>query len=124
MTKAAALFNFWSGFGLTAYEENSLPKSPEFPYITYQLITSGVLDHVTGSASVWYWEASIVDINAKVEEISQGIGDRVTLHCDGGAIIVRKGTPFSKPMGDEGDDLDNMRKRRILTVDYLFATKY
>lgn len=121
MTKAAALFSFWSGFGLTAYEENSLPKSPEFPYITYQLITSGDLDHVTGSASVWYRDASVVGVNAKVEEISQGIGDRVTLPCDGGAIIVRKGTPFSQPMGD---DLDNMIKRRILTVDYLFATKY
>lgn len=121
MTKAAAIFNFWSGFGLTAYEENSLPKSPEFPYITYQLITSSDLDHVTGSASVWYREASIVDINAKVEEISQGIGSGVVLFCDGGAVIIRKGTPFSQPMGD---DLDNMIKRRILTVDYLFATKY
>lgn len=121
MTKAAAIFNFWSGFGLTAYEENSLPKSPEFPYVTYQLVTSGDLDHVIGNASLWYRDASIVEVNAKVEEISQAIDGGVILPCESGAIIVRKGTPFSQPMGD---DLDNMIKRRILTVDYLFATKY
>lgn len=121
MTKAAAIFNFWSGFGLTAYEENSLPKSPEFPYVTYELVTSGDLDHVTASASLWYRDASIVAVNAKVEEISQAIGGGVVLPCESGAIVVRKGTPFSQPMGD---DLDDMIKRRILTVDYLFATKY
>lgn len=121
MTKAAAIYNFWSSFGITAYEENSVGKSPEFPYITYQLVTSGMLDHVTGSASVWYRDSSITAINAKVEEISAAIDAGVSLPCDGGAITVRKGTPFSTPLGDEVDD---MIKRRILTVDYLFATKY
>lgn len=39
MTKAAALHSFFSGFGLTAYEENSVPDDAVFPYITYSLTT-------------------------------------------------------------------------------------
>ena len=36
MTKAAAIYQFWNSFGLTAYEENSVPTDATFPYITYQ----------------------------------------------------------------------------------------
>ena len=32
MTKAAAIYQFWSGFGLTAYEENTVPEDAAFPY--------------------------------------------------------------------------------------------
>ena len=37
MTKEAALHNFWSMFGVPAYEENAVPSGEdgaEFPYIT------------------------------------------------------------------------------------------
>ena len=39
MTKAAAIYQFWNSFGLTAYEENTVPDDAAFPYITYQLVT-------------------------------------------------------------------------------------
>lgn len=39
MTKEAALYNFWSMFGITAYEENAVPSDAKFPYITYQVVT-------------------------------------------------------------------------------------
>ena len=39
MTKAAAIYQFWNSFGLTAYEENTVPTDATFPYITYQLVT-------------------------------------------------------------------------------------
>ena len=39
MTKEAALYQFWSSFGLTAYEENSVPAQAAFPYISYEVIT-------------------------------------------------------------------------------------
>ena len=122
MTKAAALYQFWSGFGLTAYEENSVPTgdgAPAFPYLTYELITSGELDRIQGSASLWYRGTSWTAANAKVEEISEMIGGCKVLPCDGGGIVVRKGTPFAQSMGDS---TDNLIKRKILSLEIAFIT--
>ena len=61
MTKASALYNFWSGFGLTAYEENTVPTEAEFPYITYQVVTDSFGAEVALTASVWYRDTSWVE---------------------------------------------------------------
>lgn len=54
MTKAAAIYQFWSGFGLTAYEENTVPTDADFPYVTYQLVTDSFDREVAATASLWY----------------------------------------------------------------------
>ena len=51
MTKAAAIYQFWSGFGLTAYEENTVPTDAAFPYITYQLVTDSFDREVAATAT-------------------------------------------------------------------------
>lgn len=131
MTKAATIYQFWAGFGLTAYEENSVPTgdgAPAFPYLTYELITSGELDRIQGSASLWYRGTSWTAANAKVEEISEMIGGGKVLPCDGGGIVVRKGTPFAQSMGDQESaaisNNDNLIKRKVLTIEYLFTTMF
>ena len=53
MTKAAAIYQFWSGFGLTAYEENTVPNDAAFPYVTYQLVTDSFDREVAATASLW-----------------------------------------------------------------------
>ena len=125
MNKNAAIHSFFSSFGLTAYPASSVPTSgdemPEYPYITYSVNTDQGVEKVQGNASVWYRSESWTGINAKVDQISQAIGTRITLECDEGGIIVRKGTPWAQPMGD---DSDNMVKRKILTFEFLFATTY
>ena len=40
MTKAAALHQFFSSFGMMAYTSTSVPEDAVFPYLTYELITS------------------------------------------------------------------------------------
>ena len=87
MTKAAAIYQFWSSFGLTAYEENTVPTDAAFPYITYQLVTDSFDREVAATASLWYRSESWTAINAKTEEISQKIrrGGKIN-YCDGGAI--------------------------------------
>lgn len=128
MTKAAAIYDFWSLFGLTAYEENSVPTgdgAPDFPYLTYELITSDSLDRIQGSVSLWYRDTSWATVNAKTDEISMTISGGVVLPCDGGAVIIRKGSPFAQSMGDSNNTVnDNMIKRKALTVEYLFSTQY
>lgn len=120
MTKAAAIYQFWSGFGLTAYEENTVPTDAVFPYITYQLVTDSFNREVAATASLWYRSESWTSINAKTEEISQKIsrGGKV-IACDGGEIWLKRGQPFAQNMGDESDDLI---KRKYLNITSEFMT--
>ena len=121
MTKAAAIYQFWSGFGLTAYEENTVPTDADFPYVTYQLVTDSFDREVATTASLWYRSESWTDINAKTEEISQKIsrGGKI-ISCDGGAIWLKRGQPFAQSMGDESDDLIK-RKYLNITAEFLTA---
>jgi hypothetical protein len=109
MTKAAAIYNFWSSFGLTAYEENAVPTgddAPNFPYITYQFVTDSFENEVLMTASLWYRSTSWAQANAKAEEISRYIGIGGTIFkCDGGRVWVKRGIPFAQRMGDETDSL-------------------
>ena len=120
MTKAAAIYQFWSSFGLTAYEENTVPTDADFPYITYQLVTDSFDREIPLTASIWYRSESWAGINAKTEEISQKIsrGGKV-IPCDGGAIWLKRGQPFAQSMGDESDDLI---KRKYLNITAEFMT--
>ena len=120
MTKASAIYQFWNSFGLTAYEENSVPDDADFPYITYQLVTDSFGREIPLTASLWYRSESWTDINAKTEEISQKIsrGGKI-IPFDGGAIWLKRGQPFAQNMGDESDDLI---KRKYLNVTAEFIT--
>ena len=120
MTKAAAIYQFWSGFGLTAYEENTVPTDAEFPYITYQLVTDSFDRESPVTASLWYRSESWTAINAKAEEVSQQIsrGGKI-ITCDGGAIWLKRGQPFAQNMRDESDDLI---KRKYLNITAEFMT--
>ena len=120
MTKAASIYKFWSGFGLTAYEENTVSDDAKFPYITYQLVTDSFDREIPLSASLWYRSESWTDINAKTEEISQKIsrGGKI-VPCDGGAIWLKRGQPFAQNMGDESDDLI---KRKYINITAEFMT--
>ena len=120
MTKAAAIYQFWNSFGLTAYEENSVPDEAAFPYITYQLVTVSFDREIPLAASIWYRSESWTAINAKTDEISQKIsrGGKI-IPCDGGAIWLKRGQPFAQNMGDESDDLI---KRKYLNITAEFMT--
>ena len=121
MTKAAAIYQFWSGFGLTAYEENTVPTDAAFPYVTYQLVTDSFDREVAATASLWYRSESWKDINAKTDEIAKHIDDAGTIQIDNGRLWIKRGTPFAQNMGDESD---NMIKRKYLNLVYEFLTAH
>ena len=121
MTKAAAIYQFWNSFGLTAYEENTVPDDAAFPYITYQLVTDSFDYEIPLTASIWYRSESWTAINAKTEEVSQRIGrGGKIIPCDGGAIWLKRGPPFAQSMGDESDNLIK-RKYLNITAEYMTA---
>lgn len=124
MTKAAAIYQFWKSFGLPTYEENSVPtgdNAPAFPYLTYQFATDDFGKEVALTGSLWYRSTSWTQANEKAEEISKAIGrGGKMLPCDGGAVWIKKGTPFAQNMGDESDDKIK-RKYLNLVVEYFTA---
>lgn len=122
-TKTAAIYDFWAGFGLPAYDEASVPtgeNAPEFPYITYSVVTDDFGNQVALTGSVWYKESTWVNANAKAEEINKyvGRGGKI-IPCDGGAIWIMRGSPFAQSMGDENDDLI---KRKYINITAEFLT--
>jgi hypothetical protein len=122
MTKAASIYQFWNGFGMTFYEENTVPTDATFPYGTYQLVTDSFDREVAATASLWYRDESWTAINAKTEEIAQhiGLGGKI-IKCDGGRIWIKRGQPFAQNMGDESDDLI---KRKYLNVNIEYFTAH
>lgn len=123
MTKAAALYNFYSSFGIPAFEENCVPsddEAPNFPYLTYNVTTGDFGGEIALIVNLWYRSESWVAANAKAEEISAKIGrGGVMLKCDDGAIWLKRGSPFSQSMGDPED---NLIKRKYINITAEFLT--
>lgn len=119
MDKVQTLDRFWNGFGLKAYDENSVPDKTPFPYITYEVSTDTFGNTVAQTASVWYRSSSWSEITEKVQDIENFItrGGRM-LSYDGGAMWVQKDTPWAQRMGDSSDE---MIRRIVLniTIEYL-----
>jgi hypothetical protein len=113
MSKASALYTWFSGFGITAYEESNVKSNPTYPYLTYTYATG---DFDSGEVPIivklFYRTESNVAIDAKAEEIYDRIGrGGVHVHVEGGAIWLKRGSPFSNPLSDPSDA--NIRGRYI-----------
>lgn len=118
MTKEARMHSFWSSFGLTAYEENSVPTEASFPYLTYQLVVDSFDNEVSMTASLWDNSTSWAYLTVKSNEIAQTIGrGGIILNCDGGSIWIKKGVPFIQNMSDPSNT--NIKRKLInITVEY------
>lgn len=119
MTKEAALYGFFSGFGIPAFATQA-PADTAFPYLVYEPNTAAYGDGEVGIVvNLWYHGGREDVINAKAREISKKIGmGGIYLPCDGGAVIIRRGTPFAQAQSDAADD--KIRGRYItLTAEYI-----
>ena len=118
-----AQYKLWSGFGIPAYEENSVPnkkdgvteaENVEFPYITYQAMSGSHNEDVYPSASIWTrktsWEQADQLSDAIMDALSKS-GERI--YFDGGVLWITPNAPFSQSMGDPSDFLI---KRKLLSV--------
>ena len=74
MNKEQAIHSFWSGFGLKAYDEQTVPTgddAPAFPYITYEVITNNIGNPVQLTASLWYRTTGWTEITAKKTRLQE-----------------------------------------------------
>jgi hypothetical protein len=123
MDKAQVIQSFWSGFGLEAYDENSVPDDVTMPYISYSVATDDIDYVVLLSASVWYRSTSWSDVESKVKEISEAITkmNPPSIKTDNGRVYITKGSPFAQRMNDPSDD---MVKRMYININVEFLTNY
>ena len=123
MNKIQTLHSFWSGFGIPAFDENSVPDEAErielygsaFPYITYEVSSDSFGHGLVQSASLWYRSTSWAEATAKEMQISDFItrGGRM-IAFDDGAFWIQKGSPWAQRLNDPSDD---MIKRIILNLE-------
>lgn len=118
MDKEQTLHQFWSSFGVEAYDENSVPDDAGLPRITYSVTVDGFGETVALTASVWARSTSWKGITEISHRIAQRLSDGgQTIPYDGGLMWVRKGTPFMQRMADSDDSI-----RRIyinIEVEYI-----
>lgn len=135
MNKQQAYNSFWSGFGVLAFEENSVPDddviaemvkdglaASKYPYITYQVLIDDIDGSIYPSASIFdkatSWERSDLLCNL----ISERIQNMGTIPLDnGGRMFITKGSPFAQHMFEDGDI---SIKRILLNLGVEFFTEY
>lgn len=117
MDKAQAIHDFWSSFGIPAYDENTVPTEAALPYITYEFVDSDDVANMT--ASVWYGGMSWAEITEKVETISKVLSNGgVMKHYDSGCAWIYKGSPFAQRMASDSED--TVRRMTLnIAVEYI-----
>jgi hypothetical protein len=111
MDKAQAIDYFWNSFGLMAFDENTVPKWAQMPYITYNISTDSLDNVVSMSASLWYRTTSWKDITNKANEIEKYLGEHggIVLKLNEGRMWINKGTPFIQRINDPDDSIRRIR---------------
>lgn len=126
MNKLQTLQAFWSGFGIPAFDENSVPDEKErialygaaFPYITYDVTVDSFGYSVAQTASLWYRSTSWQDITEKEMQIDEfiGRGGRMIAY-DGGAMWIKKANPWAQRLSGNDDSI----RRIVLNLEIQYV---
>lgn len=134
MNKQQAYSEFWSRFGVLAFEENSVPDDKvieslikagvakaKFPMITYQVLTDDIDHPVFPTASLWDRSSSWERLDLLANDISEYIQAMDTIKLDNGRMFITKGSPFSQHQLESSDtDI----RRIVLNLGIEFFTQY
>ena len=85
---ATALKTFFSGFGLPAYAESSVPENVQLPYITYSQTQPEWNQKASMYARVWDKTKSNEGIIRKADQIAAAIGQEKRIRLDGSGYLV------------------------------------
>ncbi len=116
MNKQQAYNSFWSGFGVLAFEENTVPDEEviqelieggaaesRYPYITYQVLTDDLGHPIYPTASIYDRSTSWQKADTLANTIAARIQQMKTIKLDDGRMFITRGSPFSQHMDEEGD---------------------
>ena len=121
LTKGAALYSFLNSI-MTAYAESEVPKGAVLPYLTYEFATGAWGDgEIPVTVNMYFYTDSEKEPNAKAQELSEKISmGGVMLSYTGGAIWLKRGSPFCQSMYDETDP---QIKRRYINLSAEFISE-
>lgn len=120
MDKLQALQNFWSSFGLPAYDATTVPDEAVMPYITYDVSTAALDEPVIMTGSLWYRTTSWEDISNKAQEIAEHIATSLPIKVEDGYLWIVRGNPFSQRMSDT----DDMVRRILINIQAEYLTAF
>ena len=121
VTKGAALCTFLNGI-MKAYAESEVPNDAVLPYMTYELAIGAFGDEeIPITVNMYFHTDSEAIPNAKAQELSDAIGlGGIMLPYDGGALWLKRGSPFCQSMYD---DADHHTKRRYINLSAEFISE-
>lgn len=133
MDKEQAYSAFWGGFGVLAFEENSVPDDrtiqalidsgaapSKYPYITYQVLLDDLGYPVFPTASIYDRSSSWEKADLLANTISSHIQEMYPIKLEHGRMFITKGTPFAQHYGEDGD---TSIRRIVLNVGVEFLTE-
>lgn len=93
-----ALNAFFNSFGIPGYLEDNIPPGATLPYLTYQPVIPGGWNESSGfHARLWYPSSGgRVPILQTEDAIGTALADGLTIECEGGAILLRTGSPWAQ----------------------------
>lgn len=117
MTPEAAIHQLMSSMGMPAYTSASVPDGAEYPYLTYTLtVSEWGAGEVNIPVTMWFRTTSEAVPNAAVRAAGAVVPrGGVMVPCDGGALWVKRGSPWAQAVLAE-ESTETM-KRRYLNVD-------
>ena len=121
LTKGKALNGFLSSI-MTAYAESEVPKDASLPYLTYEFASGAWGDgEIPITVNMYFYTDSEAVPNAKAQELSEAIGlGGVILPYEGGALWLKRGSPFCQSMYD---DTEHQIKRRYINLSAEFISE-
>lgn len=122
MDKEQAINSFWNGFGVPAYDENTVPANASYPRITYNVQVDGLDKPVNMYASLWYKSTSWREITLKSKEIEETISRHggIVVPLDEGYLYITPGTPFKQRLSDP----DTTLRRIYFNINAEFLTAF
>lgn len=106
MWKEHAIHQFWSSFGIPAYDSTTVDEDAEMPYITYDVSTGSIGDFILLTGSIWYRSSGWTAVTQKAHEIEEYLTTMSppAIKIDGGRAYFTKGAPFSQRISEPNDD--------------------
>lgn len=94
------LHKYFSGFDIPVFLESQVESKQKMPYLTYDPEIPGDWNESAAfHARLWYPSANgNIPILQMTDEISASLHGGLTLPCEGGAIILCKGSPWAQSM--------------------------
>lgn len=102
---------------LPCYVEGDAPTTAKAPYVTHRIPTSSFGDVNSIEVDVWHTKGHAAEADALCKRLYRalGYGGQMVI-CDGGAVVLRRGTPFSQPVADD------KAEHRYINVDIEYLT--